>query len=83
MDEKLIPYIVIGLAGLSTGIGSLPILFSEDVSQKKLDVLLGAAAGIMLAATCFSLIVPSLEAGGGTIKGVLITSLGIFIGGVF
>lgn len=83
MDEKLIPYIVIGLAGLSTGIGSLPILFSEDVSQKKLDVLLGAAAGIMLAATCFSLIVPSLEAGGGTIKGVLITSLGIFLGGVF
>lgn len=70
------------LPGLATGIGSIPIFFTRKVSQNLLDVLLGGAAGVMLAATCFSLIMPSIEYGGGDVKAVLITSLGIFLGGV-
>lgn len=70
------------LPGLATGIGSIPIFFTRKVSQNLLDVLLGGAAGVMLAATCFSLIMPSIEYGGGDLKAVLITSLGIFLGGV-
>lgn len=77
--------IVIGLIvpGLMTGVGALPIFFTKEVSQKLLDSLLGAAAGVMLAATSFSLILPSIESGGGDFKAVMITSLGIFIGAVF
>ena len=52
------------VAGLATGIGALPILFTRKVSDRLLDVLLGFSAGIMLAATSFSLIVPAIELGG-------------------
>lgn len=77
-------FIILGclLPGLMTGVGAIPIFFTRNVGQKLLDVLLSAAAGVMLAATCFSLIIPSLEAGDGSFKGVFITSLGIFFGAV-
>ncbi|KAJ52507.1 ZIP family zinc transporter [Clostridium tetanomorphum] len=70
------------IAGLATAIGAIPIFFTKNVSHKYLDAMLGFAAGVMLAATCFSLIIPSIEYGGGGIKGVLITSLGIISGGI-
>ncbi|SHH56549.1 zinc transporter, ZIP family [Anaerosphaera aminiphila DSM 21120] len=71
------------IPGLMTGIGALPIFFTRSVSQRLLDVLLGAAAGVMLAATCFSLIMPSIDFGGADLKAVLITSAGIMSGGIF
>ena len=70
-------------AGLMTGVGAIPVFFTRNISNKMLDMLLGFAAGVMLAATSFSLIVPSLEASGGGVKGALITGLGILVGAVF
>ncbi|HYE83049.1 MAG TPA: ZIP family metal transporter [Clostridia bacterium] len=70
-------------AGLATGIGSLPIFFTKIISKKVLDLLLGAAAGVMLAATSFSLIIPAIEKGGGGISGATITLIGILCGGLF
>jgi ZIP family zinc transporter len=70
-------------AGSATGIGSIPIFFTKDVSRKSLDALLGFAAGVMLAATSFSLIVPAIEKGGGGIPGATITLIGILCGGFF
>lgn len=70
-------------AGLATGIGSIPIFFTRNISKKLLDLLLGAAAGVMLAATSFSLIVPAIEKGGGGIPGATITLIGILCGGIF
>lgn len=52
-------------AGLMTSVGALPVLFGRRPSDKAKDVLLGFAAGVMLAASFFSLIVPSLEASAG------------------
>jgi len=49
------------LAGLATGVGALPILFFKDVSDRVLDVMLGFAAGVMLAASSFSLLIPALK----------------------
>lgn len=66
--------------GLMTALGAVPVFFTKNVSQKLLDVMLGFAAGIMLAATCFSLVMPSIEYGGGDFKAVMITSLGIIFG---
>ncbi len=50
-------------AGLATGVGALPCLFFRKISQRTMGMLLGGAAGVMLAATSFSLIVPAIEAG--------------------
>ena len=51
-------------AGLATGVGALPVLFTRRISERVLDVMLGFAAGVMLAATSFSLIVPAIDLGG-------------------
>jgi len=50
------------LAGLCTGIGALPILFTAHLPQQLQGVMLGIGGGIMLAAASFSLIVPGTEA---------------------
>ncbi|MGB4714829.1 MAG: ZIP family metal transporter, partial [Defluviitoga tunisiensis] len=53
------------IAGLATVIGAIPVLFmKKELNEKSMDFLLGFAAGVMLSATMFSLIVPSLEQGG-------------------
>ncbi len=70
-------------AGLATGVGSLPIFFTRNIPKKVLDALLGAAAGIMLAATSFSLIIPALEKAGGGMNGASTVLIGILAGGVF
>lgn len=65
------------LAGLATGAGALPVLFTKKVSDRLLDIMLGFSAGIMLAATFFSLLVPAIDLGG-----VWIAVLGIAFGAV-
>lgn len=71
------------LCGLATGAGGLLVYVSRHVSKKMLDAALGVAAGVMLAATSFSLIVPAIEKGGGGVKGSFIALVGILLGGIF
>jgi len=73
------------LAGLATGIGALPALFFKNVPDKVLNTMLGGAAGVMLAATSFSLIVPGIEHGNElwTDKGAYIVAFGMMFGAVF
>ncbi|WP_299748853.1 ZIP family metal transporter [uncultured Boseongicola sp.] len=52
------------IAGLMTAIGALPALFGKAPSRGVRDMLLGFAAGVMLSASFFSLIIPALEAAG-------------------
>jgi ZIP family zinc transporter len=47
-------------AGAMTAVGALPVLFGKKVSAKVEDTLLGFAAGVMLAASFFSLIFPAI-----------------------
>jgi zinc transporter, ZIP family len=72
------------LAGLGTGIGALPVLFFKDVSRNLLNIMLGAAAGVMLAATAFSLIVPGIESGNLLWPGygVFVAMAGILVGAI-
>ena len=65
------------LAGLATGAGALPVLFTRKVSDRLLDVMLGFSAGVMLAATFFSLLVPAIDLGG-----VWVAVLGIAFGAI-
>ena len=64
--------------GVSSGIGAQPTLFTIRIGDKLLDGLLGFAAGVMLAATAFSLLVPSIETGG-----VWVTVAGLLLGAGF
>lgn len=48
-------------AGLMTTLGAIPIFFGKIPGERARDTLLGFAAGVMLSASFFSLIVPSLE----------------------
>lgn len=57
-------YIASILAGACTGIGALPLIFVKRITKKFEDIILGFAAGIMLFAASFSLVLPALEMGG-------------------
>jgi ZIP family zinc transporter len=71
-------------AGLATGLGALGVVFVRRLSDNVENILLSVAAGIMLAASFFSLLLPALEIGaaqfGGEIRAVAIVILGLFMG---
>jgi ZIP family zinc transporter len=73
-------------AGAMTGVGALPVFFPFRISARIQDVLLGFAAGVMLAAAGFSLIAPGLEAAttdyGHDLPAALIMGCGIMLGAV-
>lgn len=45
----------------ATAIGALPALLLKELNEKRRDFLLGMSGGVMLAATCFSLLLPAVE----------------------
>ncbi len=67
--------------GLTTGLGALPALLARQPSPRLLDSFLGFAAGVMLAAAAFSLLVPAIElagpavATGGLLAGAAVLAL--------
>lgn len=72
-------------AGLATGVGALPALYLKNISNNLFNSMLGAAAGVMLAATAFSLLVPGM-AYGNLIwpgNGIYVVSFGMLIGALF
>ena len=50
------------VAALATALGTVPIIFSQRMSERTQDTLLGFGAGVMLAACAFSLILPGMDA---------------------
>lgn len=81
----VIGFIASILAGLATGLGALPVLFFKSVSDKLFSSLLGGAAGVMLAATAFSLLVPGIAFGNSLWPGVgiYVVSAGMLFGAFF
>lgn len=74
-----------GSAGfLATALGAVPALFLHGLSNRTEDTMLGLAAGMMLAASAFSLLLPGLEAGeritGSGTLGALTVVLGLALG---
>ncbi len=73
-----------GAGLLATAAGALPALFLSRVSQRAEDAMLGFAAGMMLAASAFSLLLPGIEAGTALLQsatqGGLIVVFGMFMG---
>lgn len=75
MDLVLITAFGVGGA---TCIGAVIGFFFKHITHKFSDIVLSFAAGVMLSAAVFGLIIPSLEYGGK--YGIIITVLGIFAG---
>jgi zinc transporter, ZIP family len=50
------------MAAGATALGTLPVLLAQQFSQKTYDAMLGFGAGVMLAASSFSLVIPALTA---------------------
>ena len=76
---ELILLTALGVGG-ATVIGALIGFIFKNMSHKFSDIVLSFAAGIMLAAAVFGLVLPSLEYGGK--YGILITVFGILVGAV-
>ncbi len=87
MDTFSIGFLASFIAGLGTGVGALPILFTKTLSDRLQGVLLGFGGGVMLAATAFSLIVPGVDAAvdQGYSKGgaAIAMAIGLLLGGAF
>ena len=74
------------LAGLFTwfitAVGAAAVFFTRKVNQKLLDSMLGFAAGVMLAASYWSLLAPAIEiCENGTLPVWLIPAVGFISGG--
>lgn len=73
------------VAGLFTPVGALPVLLLRQISQRIEDTLMGFGAGVMLAATAFSLARPAIEEAervtGVISLALLVVILGIGFGG--
>lgn len=74
---KMVFITALGVGG-ATIIGSVIGFLFKKMSHKFSDIILSFAAGVMLAAAIFGLVVPSLENGGK--YGIIITVIGIFAG---
>ncbi len=70
-------------AGLGTAVGALPALAVRNIKRQTQNALLGFGAGVMLAATAFSLIEPAVRAaanGTGSVAAAAIVSAGVLLG---
>lgn len=73
-----------GIAALATALGALPVLLTNRLQDSVRDTLTGFGAGVMLAASVFSLIIPGLaaarSAGAGPFEAGFMVSGGILLG---
>jgi zinc transporter, ZIP family len=73
-------------AGLGTALGALPIFFRAHWSETARALMLALAAGVMLGATVFSLLIPALDVvtarTGSETQAALVASGGIALGAI-
>lgn len=71
-------------AAAATALGTLPVLLAQNFSKRTYDCFLGFGAGVMLGATAFSLVIPSIAAakaaGSGNWEASLMAGAGIMAG---
>jgi ZIP family zinc transporter len=76
-----------GTAALATALGTIPVLLSQNFTQRTFDAFMGFGAGVMLGATAFSLVIPALESARDLHASALISSVivgsGMGIGALF
>jgi zinc transporter, ZIP family len=63
-----------------TAAGAFPVFFAKTINEKLMDGMLGLAAGVMIAASCWSLLNPAIEMSGGD---WMPATIGFLAGGIF
>lgn len=63
-----------------TALGAAPVFFAKTINQKLMDGMLGMAAGVMIAASFWSLLAPAIELSGGN---WMPSTIGFLVGGLF
>jgi ZIP family zinc transporter len=58
-----------------TALGTLPVFLLRSAPRRLMDAMMGFAAGVMVAASCWSLLVPAIASGG-----VLAAAVGVSLG---
>jgi len=75
------------VAAIATTAGALPAMVGKTMEQRWADTLLGFAAGVMLSASYFSLILPGIavaeEMFGSTVLAAFVAGAGIALGATF
>lgn len=67
-----------------TALGASTVFLTREVSRKLLDTMLGFAAGVMIAASYWSLLAPSIEmSAGGPLPKWVPPTIGFLLGGFF
>jgi ZIP family zinc transporter len=61
-----------------TALGTIPVLFFRSAPRRVMDAMMGFAGGVMVAASCWSLLVPAIAAGG-----VAVAGIGLLAGATF
>jgi ZIP family zinc transporter len=78
--------IATAVTATATALGALPVLAARGLSHRVESSLLGFGAGVMLAATAFSLVVPGIESAtvlsGGRFAAVAIVGVALALGGL-
>lgn len=86
MNPILLGIIASFAAGSMTAVGALPVAFGRKVSEPAADAALGFAAGVMLSASFFSLILPGLDAAEpqyGETGAAFVAAIGVILGAGF
>ena len=67
-----------------TALGASGVFFFRTINQKVLDAMLGFAAGVMIAASFWSLLAPAIEmSGGGALPEWFAPAVGFVLGAIF
>jgi ZIP family zinc transporter len=67
------------LAGLATGIGSIPVLVGGRLPHRVFDGLMGFAAGVMLAISTFEIVAGLGQEQAGTLAGAVVGGLAVLV----
>jgi ZIP family zinc transporter len=85
-DPILLAFVATMFTWLVTALGSAMVFFFKTINKKVLNAMLGFAAGVMIAASFWSLLKPAIEMAeesNGSTPGWMPAVIGFLLGGVF
>ena len=82
-DPILLALIATGFTWFMTALGAAMVFFFKEINKRVLNMMLGFAAGIMVAASFWSLLAPAIGIGGQNPVSWLVAAIGFLSGAAF
>lgn len=84
MNPLLQALIATGFTWFVTALGAAMVFLTRELSRRMLDMMLGFAAGVMIAASYWSLLAPAIEMSeGGSVPSWVPATVGFLLGAIF